>query len=105
MERSTRLPTLQFRQIAVPHDVHEGLAAQGSTRIRAYRAGDVQVLVSVDLGKWHLSISTPRRYPTWDEIADARYALVPDDVTMAMLLPPRAEYVNLHATTFHLHEL
>lgn len=26
----------------------------------------------------------------------------PDDVTMAMLLPPRSEYVNVHSTTFHL---
>lgn len=62
---------------------------------------------------WHLSIShrtneavpQPGRYPTWDEIADARYRFVPDAVTMAMLLPPRSEYVNIHNTTFHLWEV
>jgi hypothetical protein len=51
---------------------------------------------------WHLSIAHPDRYPTWDEIADARYGLIPDDVTMAMLLPPRGEYVNEHPHCFHL---
>jgi hypothetical protein len=54
---------------------------------------------------WHLSISHPARYPTWDEIADVRYKLVPDDVTMAMLLPPRDEYVNAHDNCFHLWQI
>ena len=66
-----------------------------------------------DRPMWHLSIShrtneerpQPGRYPTWDEIADARYRFIPDEVTVAMLLPPRAEYVNAHATTFHLWEI
>lgn len=54
---------------------------------------------------WHLSVSHPHRYPTWDEIASAREALTPDEVTMAMLLPPRAEYVNVHQTCLHLVEI
>ena len=54
---------------------------------------------------WHLSISHPDRYPTWDEVADARYELCPDDVTMAMLLPPSGEYLNVHKTTFHLWQI
>lgn len=62
---------------------------------------------------WHLSIShrtneaspRPGRYPTWDEIRDARERFIPDEVTVAMLLPPKAEYVNVHQTTFHLWEI
>ena len=54
---------------------------------------------------WHLSISHPSRYPVWDEIRDARYELLPDACTMAMLLPPRGEYVALHPNCFHLHEI
>lgn len=54
--------------------------------------------------RWHLSISHPKRYPHWDEIKDARYRFIPDQVTMAMLLPPEAEYVNMHKNCFHLHE-
>jgi hypothetical protein len=62
---------------------------------------------------WHLSIShrtnehppQPGRYPDWDEIVEARYRFIPDGVNVAMLLPPRAEWVNVHPTTFHLWEI
>lgn len=62
---------------------------------------------------WHLSIShrrnkppfPPGRYPRWDEIVEARYRFCPDEVTMAIMLPPKAEYLNLHPTTFHLWEV
>lgn len=62
---------------------------------------------------WHLSIShrtngpnpRPGRYPTWDEIRDARERFIPDEVTVAMLLPPKAEYIDVHRTTFHLWEI
>lgn len=59
----------------------------------------------------HLSIShrdhrdKPGRYPTWDEIAHAREQLLPDDRGFHMILPPSDEYVAVHDTTFHLHEL
>lgn len=54
---------------------------------------------------WHLSISHPERYPTWDEVADARYELVPAEVTMAMLLPPPEQYLNEHPYCFHLWQI
>lgn len=62
----------------------------------------------------HLSISgmmrvgkylQPGRYPTWDEIKDARYRFVDDRIEMVMHLPPKSEYVNVHQSCFHLHEL
>ena len=73
--------------------------------------GHLTVMVGIEDGEWHMSIShridtrqgpKPGRNPTWEEIRDARYRFVPDEVTMAMFLPPRAEYVNIHDTTFHL---
>lgn len=72
---------------------------------KAYRLGQCAVFVGLEAGFWHLSISHKDRYPSWDEIREARYRLVPDAVTMAMLLPPRAEYVNLHDHCFHLHQI
>jgi len=66
---------------------------------------ECRVAVAVEFGKWHMSISCPDRDPTWDEIATARYRLIPDKVTMAMLLPPMKQYVNLHHHVFHLHEI
>lgn len=76
--------------------------------------GHLTVLVgTLPDGTCHLSIShrtnhqppRPGRYPRWDEIADARDRFCPPDATMAMLLPPAAEYIAVHDTTFHLHQL
>lgn len=72
---------------------------------RTYRMGDCRIIVSKEHGKWHLSISCKDRYPVWQEIKQARYELLPDQCMMAMLLPPKEEYVNLHQNTFHLHEI
>jgi hypothetical protein len=72
--------------------------------------GLLTCLVGDEPTGWHLSISFTdnrghqSRYPSWDEIADARYRLLPDDVDFVMHLPPPSEYVAVHDTTFHLHE-
>ena len=55
--------------------------------------------------RWHLSIAHHHRNPTWEEIRDLRYMLVPDEVMMAMFLPPMEEYVNAHRFCFHLYEV
>lgn len=47
---------------------------------------------------------SPGRYPTWDEIADARDTLLPPERVFVMVLPKPEDYVALHKTTFHLHE-
>ena len=73
--------------------------------VRWYRCGDKVVCVSKDVGLWHISISCKRRYPSWDEIHEARYLFAPDNCYMAMILPPKSEYVNLQENCFHLHEL
>lgn len=69
--------------------------------------GEVAVCVSREEGNWHISISHPRRYPTWDEIYQAWYDLVPDAEyrTGAIILPKKAEYVNIHPNCFHVHEI
>lgn len=64
---------------------------------------------------WHLGLSTGRivggnrapaeRYPSWDEVVEARYRFIPNDVTMAMLIPPREQYVNEFETCFQLNEI
>jgi hypothetical protein len=77
---------------------------------KAYAKGDLRIWITRDVYKhgglrWHMSISCKNRYPVWNEIRDARYALMPDNITVGMLLPPRSEYVNLHPNCFHLHEI
>jgi hypothetical protein len=72
---------------------------------KARQIGQCFVFAGIEAGKWHMSISHPGRYPTWDEIKEARYRFVPNEVTMGMILPPREQYVNLHPNCFHLHEI
>ncbi len=78
---------------------------------RKVHDGLLVALVTHEPKGWHLSISHRdhrgqyTRYPTWDEIAHADEVLLPPEATMAMILPPADEYVALHATTFHLHEI
>ncbi len=71
----------------------------------AFKEKDLIVIVSKDAGRWHLSVSHPLRYPNWDEIKHVRYKYLPNDITAAMLLPPKEDYVNLHPTCFHLWEI
>ena len=72
---------------------------------KAYRRGLFTIMVSDEEGGWHMSIAHPTRYPTWNEIKKARYALLPPEITMAQLLPPKNVYVNLHSNCFHLWEI
>lgn len=73
--------------------------------VHVWLKGMLKVFVAVEEGAWHLSISHPSRYPTWDEIKEARYRLLPDEIYMAMILPPSGEYVNVHENCFHLWEV
>lgn len=72
---------------------------------RHFRFGECAILLSRDAGRMHLSISHPNRHPTWEEIRDARYALMHPNMMVAMLLPPPAEYVNVQEHCFHLWEI
>ena len=62
------------------------------------------ILVTIDLGRYHLSISHPNRYPTWDEIKYARYEYLPDNIFVAMILPSLAHYVNIDRNCFQMWE-
>lgn len=96
--------------IDVPTTNLANLRAAGSRQIRAVQMGPCRIVVSRDPSGyggallWHLSISCADRYPTWDEIKDARYRLLPNHLTFVMFLPPPSEYVNVHENCFHLHE-
>lgn len=70
--------------------------------LKAYRSNTgAKAFHAVEDGLVHISISATDRYPTWDEVASVRDYLAPE-MRMVMHLPPTSEYVNVHATTFHL---
>jgi hypothetical protein len=72
-----------------------------------YSWGDVAAHVAKEGGLWHMSISVPYRYPTWDEIYTAWYDLVPDaaQINGAIILPRQSEYVSIHQNCFYVHQL
>lgn len=73
---------------------------------RAFRTeSGCTIFVAREPQGWHMSIAHADRYPTWDEIADARYALLPDEIYAAIIMPPKGEYVNIHNNCFHVHEV
>lgn len=82
-------------------DVMEILTPGVSKTLRQFTMGPCNILIGhepVGPGRaplWHLTISTPSRHPTWDEIKVARYRLLPLDITVAMMLPPPEQYVNV----------
>lgn len=72
-----------------------------------YQWGNTRALVELHRLPygWHISVSCPKRLPTYDEIKSARYSLAPAGVTMAMIFPPPEEFVNLHPNCLHLYEI
>lgn len=74
-------------------------------RLGIFRWGKFIVMVAIEDGKWHLSISHPTRDLTYAEIKAARNRFIPDEVTVAMIFPPRSEFVNAHEHCFHLWEI
>ena len=72
---------------------------------RGFAMGGCSILLSQQRVGWHMSISHPRRLPTWEEGRDARYQLIPNEAVMAMLLPPKSEYVNVHEFCLQLYEI
>lgn len=99
-QRSAWLCVEESDEAGWPVSIHRRNAADGTL---------LAIVANEPIG-WHLSISfrdhrgNPTRYPTWDEIADARDVLLPADLAFVMHLPRAGEYVALHDTTFHLHQ-
>ncbi len=73
--------------------------------LKAYTLNQCTILVGSSRSGYHLSIAHPRRYPTWDEIAHARYRLLPETINVALLLPPPDKYMNVHRYCFQLWEV
>jgi hypothetical protein len=95
----TPLPLVEFPP---PPELARVLVPGVNDHLRTYRLGECSVIVTKEYGQWHLSIAHRARRPSWDEVAEARYRILPDGVTMAMLLPPMRDYLNIHENCYQL---
>lgn len=94
---------MKIKQIPFPIPKH--IMPPDSYDHKAWIIGECSVLYSLDANRHHLSIAHPKRYPTWEEIKQARYVFLPDDCYMAIMFPPKKYWVNLHRNAFHLWEV
>lgn len=94
-----------------PKELQEAMEKAGAQNFQLWKLNDCKIMVAQEPCRseerldWHISISHESRYPTWEEIKVARYSLIPEGVVMAMLLPPKEEFVNLHPNCFHLYQI
>lgn len=62
-----------------------------------------------DTGRWgpllHTSMSYADHDPAWEEIKMVRDVFFPGDVDVQMVLPRKADYVNVHPHCFHLWQM
>lgn len=92
--RDGRFP-LFYKKIVVVSD----------TEFKQFRMGRCLVFVSIDGGNYHLSISTPDKLPSYEEMKEARYKFCPDEIYMAEIFPPKSEFINVHPYCRHLWQI
>lgn len=86
--------------------IKKGLENIGATNVKVYNMDTgSKVIYNIENGKEHVSISNNKRLPTWDEVKFVRYELMKPDSTIAQILPPKSQYVNVHENCFHLWEI
>jgi hypothetical protein len=62
----------------------------------------LRVIISIDAGNWHLSASCADRMPSYTELKYLRYQMLPDNIYMAEIFPPKDEFVNINPNVRHL---
>jgi hypothetical protein len=79
-----------------------GIGLRATFTIERYLAGDLPPLGIVGTYA-HVVISRPDRYPGWNEMRDfiRTCGLFDRQRDVFMILPPDAEYLNLHKNCFH----
>lgn len=63
---------------------------------------ELTVLASGGLGWEHVSVSTPTRCPTWDEMCLIKSLFWDEEDAVMQLHPPGSKYVNCHPFCLHL---
>lgn len=93
------------RYLPVNVDHIKKFQSDESQDLKGYMTKDgINILISIDHGRHHMSISRQDRYPNWGEIMATRNFLLPIGKHFVMALPPPQHYINYHKNCFHLWE-
>lgn len=63
---------------------------------------ELTVVASNGAGWDHVSVSTPTRTPTWEEMCAIKDICFNDDEAVIQYHPPKSEYVNNHPYCLHM---
>lgn len=96
-----------MKQIECPKNVEMALKKEGSIFVKLYKFRNLHIILSLDPTQHgtllHMSISSETKYPSWDDITEAKDKLM-GDIDVMMILTKKIDYVNLHKNCFHLWE-
>jgi hypothetical protein len=81
--------------------IHNPAAPPGSD---SFVNGLLVAIRGRELCRWHLSVSHRQRIPTWEELGNARDALIPKEAWMMVPHPPREYWMNFNRRVLHLWE-
>lgn len=98
----TSSPELEIFRIHLP-----GLPRLSNTLNGAFQMGHIRMIVSTgDIpgseGWEHVSVSTPTRCPTWEEMCIVKDLFWPEEEAVYQLHPPKSQYVNNHPYCLHM---
>ena len=84
-----------------------GGSTEGLFRFRlrhrdGHKGAKLTVIASCGGGWEHISVSTPVRCPTWDEMEHIKRLFFRDDETAMQLHVPPSDHVNCHPFCLHL---
>ncbi len=75
----------------------------GAFFVPGVRGGPVLAVIASDGDGWeHVSVSTPTRCPTWDEMCRVKALFWDDEDCVLQYHPPKSDYVNFHPFCLHL---
>ena len=62
----------------------------------------LQIIASDGMGWEHVSVSTSRRTPIWEEMCGVKDIFWDEEDCVVQFHPPKSEYVNCHKFVLHL---
>lgn len=76
-----------------------------NSTMRVFRMGECQIIFANEMRQWHISVTCEQRYPTWDELRDIGWALVPGKKLYIEVPTQQEPYLNAHPFCLHMWSL
>jgi len=96
------LHLLDVYRVSDPRHGWRGDEAHGAFLMPGPCGMNLRVIASGSEGWDHVSVSTPRRCPNWEEMQWIRVRFFRDEACVMQLHPPIAQHINCHPYCLHL---